>query len=287
MDEIKEIEFWEDFFDIQKTHCPVCGAVDWLKWNSYVNDGIRSLLCVNCKTTFNTPEEFLKVVEEKTKRPNHKTVFNFILDDWKRVKNHCRTTVNKEFTDKEPTEAFKKKLLISEHTPIRLLEVDWSWPNIKSWVSVHWVRHKHEKFVSTQRDDRKEHDISRDEMPQGTLVNMDNYANMQQLIDIFRKRLCHQASPETRALAEDFKVALHERDPEMADVLVPNCIYRNGCPEFEMCKDCHFVDFMKYLRTAYSVYGESCTDMLLNIQKRYDIYNEWFYENYEKENKKC
>lgn len=29
-----------------------------------------------------------------------KTVFNFINNDWKRIKNHCRTTVNKEFTEK-------------------------------------------------------------------------------------------------------------------------------------------------------------------------------------------
>ena len=150
-----------------------------------------------------------------------KTIFNWIGNDWKRVKNHCRTTVNKEFTDKEPTAEFKRKLLISEHTPIRLLEIDWSWKRIQSWVSVHWTRHKHEKFVSTQRDDRKEHDISRSDMPQGTPVNMDNYANVQQLIDIFRKRLCHQASPETRELAVDFKRSLREIEPEIADVLVP------------------------------------------------------------------
>ena len=52
------------------------------------------------------------------------TIFNYIAADWKRVKNHCRTTVGKEFTENEPTEEFKKKLLISEHTPIRLIEVD-------------------------------------------------------------------------------------------------------------------------------------------------------------------
>ena len=75
------------------------------------------------------------------------TVFNFISDDWKRVKNHCRTTVGKEFTEIEPTKEFKKKLLISEHTPIRLIEVDWSWKNIKSWVATEWSRHKFEKFL--------------------------------------------------------------------------------------------------------------------------------------------
>ena len=201
-----------------------------------------------------------------------KTIFNWFGIDWKRVKNHCRTTVNKKFTDTEPTEQFKKKLLISEHSPIRLLEIDWSWPSIKSWVSVHWTRHKHEKFVSTQRDDRKEHDISRDDMPQGTLVDMDNYANVQQLIDIFRKRLCYQASPETRELAEDFKVALHDIHPEIADVLVPNCIYRCGCPEFEMCKEKFFAKFIKH----YSEF-EELRPPITWIDGRYSVYNDMFY----------
>ena len=205
-----------------------------------------------------------------------KTIFNWIGADWKRVKNHCRTTVNKDFTDNEPTTEFKKKLLISEHTPIRLIEIDWSWKKIKSWVSVHWTRHKHEKFVSTQRDDRKEHEISRDDMPQGTEVNMDNYANAQQLIDIFRKRLCHQASPETRELAVDFKTSLREEEPELSNALVSNCIYRMGCPEFTMCEDCTFVEFLKYCKEKGIEDRE-----LFNIQKRYDLFNEWFYRDKE------
>ena len=76
------------------------------------------------------------------------TYFNEIFDDWKRVKNHCRTTDNKDFTENEATEVFKKKLLISEHSPIRLLEFDWSWKSIYYWVSTEWSRHRFEKFIS-------------------------------------------------------------------------------------------------------------------------------------------
>lgn len=202
-----------------------------------------------------------------------KTRFNWIGNDWKRIKNHCRTTVNKKFTDNEPSAEFKKKLLISEHSPIRLLEIDWTWENIKSWVSVHWTRHKHEKFVSTQRDDRKEHEISRDDMPQGTPVVMDNYANAQQLIDIFRKRLCYQASPETREYAEDFKMAIREIEPELSDVLVPNCVYRNGCPEFEMCKERIFAEFLNWVMDK-----EGSLTKMFKVEERYRLYNEWFYE---------
>lgn len=197
-----------------------------------------------------------------------KTVFNKIIDDWTRVKNHCRTTDNKDFTEKEATDTFKKKLLISEHSPIRLLEFDWSWKGIKYWVSTEWSRHKFEKFISTQRDDRLKDDISRDKKPQDALVNFDGYANMQNLIDAWRKRLCPQAHPEARRLAEDFKSELSKTHPLEADVLVPHCVYRLGCPEFV---GCGFFD--KWLDWVEENYPE-CN--LFDIQTRYDLYNEWF-----------
>lgn len=196
-----------------------------------------------------------------------KTIFNYIIDDWKRVKNHCRTTDNKDFTDNEPTDTFKKKLLISEHSPIRLLEFDWSWKKIKYWVSTEWSRHKFEKFISSQRDDRLKDDIPRDKKPQDALVNFDGYANMQHVIDGWRKRLCCQATKEARELAEDFKIELHKTHPYESNVLVPNCIYRYGCPEFNCCG--FWNKFLKYCKD---------NNLPLNsIQQRYDAYNQMFY----------
>lgn len=75
-------------------------------------------------------------------------------DDWKLVKNLCRTTMRKEFTENEPTDSFKKSMLISEHSPIRLINFAWKWRGIKYWVSTEWSRHKFEKFISSQRNDR-------------------------------------------------------------------------------------------------------------------------------------
>jgi len=164
-----------------------------------------------------------------------KTFFNWFGDDWKRVKNHCRTTDNKNFTENDVTDNFKKKLLISEHSPIRLLEVDWSWRGIKYWLSTEWSRHKFEKFISTQRNDRLVDNISRDKKPQDVPVNFDGYANMQNLIDAWRKRLCFMAAKEARELAEDFKIELNKTHPIEAGVLQKNCIYRCGCPEFKSC----------------------------------------------------
>jgi hypothetical protein len=200
------------------------------------------------------------------------TKFNEFVDDWKRVKNHCRTTDNKDFTENEASNKFKKQLLISEHSPIRLLEFDWSWKGIKYWLSTEWSRHKFEKFISSQRDDRLIDEVSRDDKPQKALVNFDGYANMQNLIDAWRKRLCHMATDEARELAEDFKIELHNTHPIEADVLVPNCIYRNSCPEFKPCG--YYGKFIKY-----------CNDNNLpinTIQQRYDAYNQMFYKESDK-----
>lgn len=196
------------------------------------------------------------------------TIFNRILDDWKNVKNHCRRTMNKEFTENEPSEAFKKALLISEHSPIRLIEFDWSWKNIPYWVSTEWSRHKFEKFISSQRNDRQDN-YDRNSARQDAPVNMDCFANEQNLIDAFRKRLCHQATEEARELAEDFKAELSKTHKLEADVLVPHCIYRAGCSEPKCCG--YWQKFLKWC--------EDNNKEIDTIQKRYDAYNEYFNEN--------
>lgn len=192
-----------------------------------------------------------------------KTKINDILGNWKNVKNKCRTTVNKEYSEVDATDKFKQDILISEHSPIRLINVDWSWKGIEYWLSTEWSRHKFEKFISTQRTDRT--GINRDELPQGAMVNFDGMANAQNLIDAWRKRLCGQATSEARMLARDFKRELHNIEPELADVLVPNCIYRCGCPEFTPCPI--WENFKK---------ANPHLDMT-DIRERYKAFNERFY----------
>ena len=177
----------------------------------------------------------------------------------------CRTTVGKDALGKEPSETFKKNMLISEHSPIRSLSVRWKWKNIKSWVATHFSRHKWECFIKTQRSDRTGQD--RNKLPQDSPVMMTGEANSQHLIDMARKRLCRMASPETRKYMEDLKVAIHLVEPELSDVLVPNCVYRCGCPEPNGCK---WFDHM-----AAKHLNLTSTD----IQQRYDTYNEVFYGN--------
>ena len=196
-----------------------------------------------------------------------KTEIIKIKGDWAEVVDDCRSTVGKSPLGKEPSEQFKRNILIAEHSPIRDLIVKWKWLAMPSWVSVHWVRHKWEKFVRTQRTDRT--GIDRTKLPQDAPVDFTGEANAQALIDTMRKRLCYQASPETREYAEDFKATLHQIEPELADVLVPNCIYRCGCPEMSKCPFGERSLFMT-LRT----YNPDVTST--SISKRYAVYNAWF-----------
>lgn len=164
-------------------------------------------------------------------------------DVWEDVKEAARTTIRKDGSGKTPSDSWKKTILLAEHSPIRLIHVKWKWKNLLSWVSVHIVRHKFgiEHFVSTQRTDRT--GVDRDEMKQSALVEHQCDADAQALINISRRRLCNQASPETREAWKVTLEAVKEKDPVLASVCVPECIYRGFCPEF---KSCGYVDTEDY-----------------------------------------
>jgi hypothetical protein len=158
-----------------------------------------------------------------------------ILTRWNRVLNAARATVGKEPIKKEPSSDWKKKILLAEHSPIRLLILVWKWSGIKSWVSVHFVRHKIgiEHFVRTQRTDRT--GTKRDDIPQNAKVNHECVGNAQTIINISRKRLCSSASKETRDAWLLFLKNLKEIEPELYSVSVKECLYRGFCPELICC----------------------------------------------------
>ena len=183
--------------------------------------------------------------------------------DWLMVKNVSRNTVNKFHTTNSVTPKFKQDILISEHSPIRELTVRWAWNGIKSWIATHYSRHRFECYIGTQRSDRT--GINRDNLPQGTLVNMNNSANAQQLIDVARKRLCYQSSIETRKYMRSLKRELYlSGEKELSNVLVPSCVYRCGCPEFS---NCGYFD---------KLYKADCNISSNDIKTRYKAYNNIF-----------
>lgn len=186
-----------------------------------------------------------------------------IKGDWREVVDDCRSTVRKESLGKEPSRGFKRRLLLAEHSPIRDIAVKWRWAGMKYWVAMHWKTHKWESKCTTQRSDRT--GTRRDELPQSAPVDFTGDANAQHLIDTARKRLCRQAARETREYAEDFKRVLHELEPEIADVLVPNCVYRGGCPEMRSCG--------LWERMCQETGRQIASD---DMERRYTVYNAWF-----------
>ena len=195
-----------------------------------------------------------------------------IKGNWQEVVDDCRATVAKPPLGREPSGEWKTSILIAEHEPIRDIWVKWKWRGIKYWIAMHWKTHIWPSRVNTQRSDRT--GVERDKKPQDAPVDFTGDANAQHLIDTMRKRLCGCASKETREYAEDFKAALWDVQPELSDVLVPNCVYRCGCPEMRSCGMwIVFVDWCKYNNISLCV--ES-----LPIKERYDMYNCWFYNEH-------
>lgn len=124
---------------------------------------------------------------------------------------------------------------MAEHSPIRGLIYCFKITNLKSWVATHFARHHVgvEKWIKTQRTDRT--GVDRDELPQGALVDMELEANAQALINLSRKRLCNQASPETREVMQEIKKEVSKRDEFLARIMVKECVYRGFCPEMQSC----------------------------------------------------
>ena len=116
------------------------------------------------------------------------------VDVWPKVKRAARTTISKDGEGAYPSDSWKKTILLCEHSPIRKIKFSWKWRGLKSWVSVHFVRHwlgiLH--WVSTQRTDRT--GVNRDKSPQDTPVLHECEANAQALINISRRRLCGRRS---------------------------------------------------------------------------------------------
>lgn len=155
-------------------------------------------------------------------------------DNWQDIKDATMNTIGKN-TGSYPSSDWKRRLIMSEHSPIRRMKFYWRWSDLKSWVSVHFVRHKIgiEHWVSTQRTDRT--GINRDELPQGSLVNHACESDSQALINISRKRLCNNASKETREAWTVVKDRVANVEPELASCMVKECIYRGFCPEMFSC----------------------------------------------------
>lgn len=159
------------------------------------------------------------------------------LTPWSLALRLARGTMGKESNGKEPTSEWKRKILLARHSPIQAVFYCIKMVDIPYWVSVHLVRHKVgvDHWVRSQRSDRT--GIARDDLPQGAPVVHEMVANAQAILAISRKRLCMQASPETREVWRKVVEALRQAgEVELADACQPECVVCGGtCPELMSC----------------------------------------------------
>lgn len=146
----------------------------------------------------------------------------------------------------EPNSRYKRKIIASEHSPIRLywfcIDID----NIKSYAISHLVRHKEdfESFVRTLRTDITK--IKGFLITRETENSVQIHCNIQALINVSRKRLCRKSSEYTTEVWQNVVNEIAKIEPEVAEFCVPECIYRNGiCPEGDKC--CHFNKSNKFV----------------------------------------
>ena len=182
------------------------------------------------------------------------------VTSWTDVLNAARFTQRKPLKSGEPSENWKRKIIRTEHSPLRCLMFNIDFYDIPYYVSVHLCRHVHaQPFVSTSRPD-----IigpvsgglpSRETQKKTDPVNMRFFLNAQEIINISKVRLCMRAESETRKIWSEVVRELSKQEPLLATACIPSCVYRGMCPEL---KSCGYID-----SDAYTVAREEYCNILL------------------------
>lgn len=156
--------------------------------------------------------------------------------DWLEVKRRALVTIGRESMT-PPSKEWRASILRARHSPIRRLNFSFL-IECPYWVSVHLTRHHVgvTPYVKSQRNDRQA-EYDRTKAPQDAPVVMILDANAEALITIANKRLCKQASKETRELVQKMCELAIKACPEFKTELVPMCVRNGGvCHEMHTCR---------------------------------------------------
>lgn len=152
----------------------------------------------------------------------------------------CRITAGKpEKPVSPPSTKLIADMLRARHSPIRVLNFAFLIENIPSNTATHFARHVHaQPFISSLRNDRQ-NVMNGDTAPRNTPVDMIFFCNAEELMTVANKRLCSKASAKTREVAGMMCDEVAKVMPEIAEFLVPNCVWHGGvCHELESCGRC-------------------------------------------------
>lgn len=176
--------------------------------------------------------------------------------DWKQIKNECRATINMGYSNIEPNEEWRKKLLICRHSPLRIGTILIHFEDVPYYVAMHLVRHVHSTpFVGTSREDRT--GVPREERKQTDLINFDMYMNVEEFMNISERRLCYCADINTLTLWKMVVEEIGKYDKAIEWASVPQCVAHGGC--IEPFSKCEYYDSLEINET--------------DVIKRYDLYN--------------
>lgn len=163
------------------------------------------------------------------------------VEEWMEVKRRALVTIGKEPVS-PPDENWKRAMLRARHSPIRFLTFSFL-IECPYWVHVHITRHHAGvmPYVRSQRNDRQDA-YDRTKAPQDAPVVMILDVNAEALTTLANKRLCGQASKETRQLVGMMCELAKQECPEFESELVPMCVRNGGvCHEFYPCGYCEEV----------------------------------------------
>lgn len=142
-------------------------------------------------------------------------------------------------TEKQPDSEWLHSIMEARHSPIRVLPFVFEFSNLPSYIATHFARHVHAlPFVESQRNDRQDK-YDRRKAPQDAPVHMILYMGGEELQIIANKRLCMQADPATRIVAQAMCDLVGYHVPWIKGLLVPMCVYHGGvCHEMKPCGRC-------------------------------------------------
>lgn len=161
-----------------------------------------------------------------------------------------------EATTGKPSNVSLLDMYHAEHSPIRTQEFWLAMKDLYYFVTVHFSRHKFgvEHFIKSNREDRGGDPNAGRMTPTDQSVML----NAQAIINMARKRLCRRASKETREVMFAILSGVRGVDPDLAEVMLPDCLYRGGvCHETRMCgKMPHVVHWKQFESKALEAWRE-------------------------------
>ena len=192
-----------------------------------------------------------------------------IEDMWQNVLDDALGTVGKE-AKKEPSDYFKRSILMSKHSPIRSLIFEVKFESIPSHITQQFSRHHIaieslpnmqwqedvnptdiEHFVKTSRSDRT--GVDRNTRKQTDPVSYKFRANAQGLMDASKKRLCFAADIGAIKHWNMVKQGIAKICPELAFRMQPECVCSGFCPEDPKLIKCRYAESASFaeIREGY------------------------------------